>query len=158
MASFDGELVALLPRLRRMAHVLARDPTAADDLVQTAVERALARRGQFRPGRRLDAWVFAILRHAWIDQLRAERRRPTTALPDDLAGTSAAGPETLALRAAVAALPPEQRLAVALVLVEGYSYREAAQVAGAPEGTIASRVARGRAALLAQLGETGPGR
>lgn len=152
------EMVELLPRLRRLARALTRDRNDADDLVQATLERALARAGQFRPGLRLDSWMFQIMRNAWIDELRAGQRWSRVLAPEeqarDVADTSG-GPsvEAMAVRDALEELPPEQRLAVALVLVEGLSYREAADVADVPEGTITSRVARGRAALQARLGE-----
>jgi RNA polymerase sigma-70 factor, ECF subfamily len=156
LSSLQQELIALLPRLRRLARALTRDPTNADDLVQITLERALSRAGQFRTGHSLDRWVFGILRNAWLDDLRSRRRwaRVVDGEADGAeAADAASGPplEAIALRDAIARLPPDQRLAVALVLVEGYSYREAAEVANVPEGTLTSRVARGRAALLAEL-------
>lgn len=152
------EMVELLPRLRRLARALTRDRTDADDLVQATLERALARADQFRTGLRLDSWMFGIMRHAWIDELRAGQRWARVLAPEDQAHDVAdqtGGPslEAMAVRDALYELPPDQRLAVALVLVEGLSYREAAEAADVPEGTITSRVARGRAALQARLRE-----
>lgn len=148
-------MIELLPRLRRFARALARDPTDADDLVQLSLERALRRADQYRPELRLDSWMFGIMRHAWIDEVRAAQRRAKHMDEESLAAElSAPHPEpaeTLALLNALHALPEDQKVAIALVLVEGLSYREAAEVAGVPEGTLTSRVARGRAALLAQL-------
>src|SRR5687767_10885112 len=69
------QIVELLPRLRRLARVLARDHADADDLVQLTVERALARSGQWAPGTRLDSWMFRIMKNAWIDESRARSRR-----------------------------------------------------------------------------------
>lgn len=151
-------LTELLPRLRRLARALTGDASDADDLVQVALERALARAAQWRPDARLDAWVFGILRHAWLDELRARGRRQRVLAPEDAGAlVGEAGVErfveTLTLAAALARLPSEQREAVALVLIEGLSYAEAAGVLEVPVGTLTSRLARGRGALQRLLGE-----
>lgn len=153
----DG-LTELLPRLRRLARALAGHPADADDLVQVALERALARAGQWRPDARLDAWVFGILRNAWLDEVRARGRQQRVFAPEEagaLVGEASVErhAQALTVAAALAQLPEEQREAVALVLVEGLSYAEAADVLGVPVGTVTSRLARGRAALQRLLGE-----
>ncbi len=74
----DAELVDLLPRLRRMARALCRDEEEADELVQRAVERALANRHRFRPGTRLDSWMHRIMQNLWLDDCRRRRRRGPT--------------------------------------------------------------------------------
>lgn len=158
MAELRTELVELLPRLRRFARVLARDPHDADDLVQTAIERALAHAGQLRTDAPLAAWMFGILRHAWIDEQRTRGRRGRLfavgeSTEDVVDVTHGAAVDALAVQDAVARLPQEQRLAVALVLVEGLSYKEAAHVMEVPIGTLTSRLARAREALQAMLGE-----
>ena len=81
------QLTALLPRLRRFARTLTRNPHDADDVVQVALERALANLAQWRRDARLDSWMFRIVRNAWIDELRARQRRDR-AVDDahDLAG------------------------------------------------------------------------
>jgi len=151
------QLVALLPRLRRFARALARNVHDADDLVQLAVERALTRLDQWKPGTRLDSWMYGILRNAWIDETRSRRRRDKVLAPEALGehvadSASEAHIQRLSLEAALAQLPEEQRLAVALVLVEGLAYKEAAEVLEVPIGTVTSRLARGREALEALLG------
>ena len=151
------QLVALLPRLRRFARTLARNVHDADDLVQLAVERALTRLDQWRPGTRLDSWMYGILRNAWIDETRSRRRRDKVLAPEELGEhvadrASEAHIHRLSIEAAMERLPEEQRLAVALVLVEGLSYKEAAEVLEVPIGTVTSRLARGREALEAMLG------
>jgi RNA polymerase sigma-70 factor, ECF subfamily len=158
--SVDGlraELIALLPRLRRLARALARHAQDADDLVQTAIERALAHSSQLRAGAPVGAWLFGILRNAWIDEQRARTRRGRLLAPDqaveEVADAQSAPAEALAVQDAVARLPEEQRLAVALVLVEGLSYKEAAHIMEVPIGTLTSRLARAREALQAMLGE-----
>jgi RNA polymerase sigma-70 factor, ECF subfamily len=156
----SAELVALLPRLRRFARALTRNPHDADDLVQIALERALARADQLRPDAALAGWVFGILRNAWIDELRARARSERIFAPAET-GQNVGDPrqgaqaDLLSVQDAMARLPDEQRVAVALVLVEGLSYKEAAHVMEVPIGTLTSRLARGREALQAMLGESG---
>jgi RNA polymerase sigma-70 factor, ECF subfamily len=155
----SAELVTLLPRLRRFARTLTRNPHDADDLVQLALERALARAHQLRPDAALAGWVFGILRHAWIDELRARARSERVFAPEE-SGQHVGDPgptaqaEMLSVQEAMARLPEEQRIAVALVLVEGFSYKEAAHVMEVPIGTLTSRLARGREALQTMLGES----
>jgi RNA polymerase sigma-70 factor (ECF subfamily) len=150
----------LVPRLRRFARVITRNVADADDLVQVAVEKALTRAAQWRPGSRLDAWMFGIMKNAWVDEIRARRRRERVLAPEEAGATvgdaSASAREiALSVQAAVARLPEEQRIAVALVAVEGLSYKEAAETLGIPIGTLTSRLARGRAMLQALLGDNG---
>jgi RNA polymerase sigma-70 factor, ECF subfamily len=157
-AQFSQQLVAVLPRLRRFARGLAGTAAEADDLVQAACERALARSHQFQEGTRFDSWMFRIVQTIWIDQLRArDVRKEDGDVAEERLGTDAPvrGIEArLALaeiRNAVERLPPEQRMTLMLVTVEGLSYKEAAEVAGVPVGTIMSRLARARIALQQQL-------
>jgi RNA polymerase sigma-70 factor (ECF subfamily) len=158
---FEQRLVELLPRLRRLARALTSQAADADDLVQAALERAWKGRAQWRPGTSMEAWVFTVMKHAWIDETRARSRREKRAAPPE-AAEAVADPlapglelrlEADAVRRAVAALAEDQRLAVALVLVDGLSYAEAAQVMEVPMGTLTSRLGRARAALIAQLSE-----
>ena len=157
-ANFGEQVGMLLPRLRRFARALTRHPQDADDLVQLAVERALTRRQQWRPESSLTNWMLAIVRNAWIDETRSRRRRDAVMAPEDAAaevgdtGTDR-DIELWSIQSALERLPEEQRLAVALVLVEGLSYREAAQVMDVPIGTLTSRLARGRQALQTMLAD-----
>ena len=153
--AFEQEIVDLLPRLRRLARALTRDVTAADDLVQIAIERALSRRDQWRPGTRLDSWVMRIMKNAWIDETRS-RGRWRKVLDSEEAGVNVSDgsgqtDEQLAIAQAMAGLPDEQRIAVALVLIDGLSYADAAEVLEIPPGTLNSRVVRGRRALMEAL-------
>ena len=155
-----AQLAELLPRLRRFARVITRNVADADDLVQVAVEKALARTAQWRPGSRLDNWMFGIMKNAWIDEIRSRRRRERVHAPEEAGATvgdaSAASRDiALSVQAAMARLPEEQRMAIALVLVEGLSYKDAAESLGIPMGTLTSRLARGREALQALLGQDG---
>lgn len=151
-------LIPLLPRLRRLARALAGQVADADDLVQIVLERALARAAQWRPDAALDKWVFAIARNAWRDELRARGRTQHLFAPEE-AGEMAADrdgaqpAQQLELAMALAALPPDHREVVALVLVEGLSYSEAADLLEVPVGTVTSRLARARATLQAHLGK-----
>ena len=162
-ARFGDQLIAVLPRLRRFARGLAGSAAEADDLVQAACERALARQHQFQEGTRFDSWMFRIVQTIWIDQLRArDVRKEDGDVAEELLGSDAPvrGLEArLALaevRLAVERLPADQRATLMLVTVEGLSYKEAASVAGVPVGTIMSRLARARMALQQQL-EAGAG-
>src|SRR5580692_3840979 len=150
------ELVALLPRLRRFARNLTRNPHDADDVVQMALERALAKLDQWRSDARLDGWMFKIVRNVWIDELRSRGRRGKIFVGAEAGENVGEAPieratEVMAVQSAMASLPEEQRSAVSLVLVEGLPYKEAAEVLGIPIGTLTSRLARGREALQAML-------
>jgi len=156
--SIREQLVGLLPRLRRFARTLTRNPHDADDLVQLALERALARLDQWKPGSKLESWMFGIIKNAWIDEVRARGRHSRLFAPEEEAehvgvATTEAQIQLLSMQSAMERLPDEQRLAVSLVLVEGLSYQEAADVMEVPIGTLTSRLARGRAALEAILME-----
>ena len=158
--TFETELVALLPRLRRFAHGLCRDAAEADDLTQMCVERALRSRNQWQPGTRLDSWAYRILRNLWIDTARSRsRKRKFEASPEEaeFVGQDPRGQieTSLELQRAMVAmqrLPDEQREIVALILIEGFGYREVSEMLDLPIGTVSSRLVRGRTALLEMLG------
>ena len=156
---FLAGLTALLPRMRRFASGLARDPADADDLCQAAIERALISRGQWQEGTRLDSWMYRIMRNMWIDEARSRTRRSKTFADEEAGlhvgamGAQEAHVELSNVDRAMQTLPDEQREAVLLVLVEGYKYAEAAAIVGCPIGTLTSRLLRGREALMVKLGE-----
>lgn len=161
--TFSEQLVASLPRLRRFARGLCGSASQADDLVQAACERALNRRHQFQEGTRFDSWMFRIVQTLWIDQIRSrEVRKEEAEVEEDRVGSDESvrrADARLALeevRRAASRLPPEQRTALMLVTVDGFSYKEAAEIAQVPVGTIMSRLARARVALTALL-EQGAG-
>jgi len=147
-------LEAYLPRLWRYALSLSGARDVADDLVQATCLRAIERADQFQPGTRLDRWLFAILRSIWFNESRSRRIRAGQGVLDAGEALSIDGAHEIetnisaaqVLRA-VGALPSAQREAVLLVYVEGYTYREAAELLGAPIGTVMSRLAAARAAL-----------
>ena len=155
---FADQLIAVLPRLRRFARGLSRSVTDADDLVQAACERALARRHQFQEGTRFDSWMFRIVQTIWIDQVRArDVRKENGDVAEEHLGSDEPVRRVEArlaldeVRRAVHRLSPDQRTALLLVTVEGLSYKEAAEVMQVPVGTIMSRLARARLALQLQL-------
>lgn len=154
-------MLDLLPRLRRFAIGLAGSPSDGDDLCQMTIERALTRRDQWQEGTRLDSWMYRIMRNIFIDEGRATTRRRETFV-DEEAGLSVgsdggqeAQVELTMVDRAMQSLPEDQREAVLLVMVEGYAYKEAAEIVGCPVGTLNSRLVRGRDALL-QILENAP--
>lgn len=160
---FGDQLIAVLPRLRRFARGLSGSAIEADDLVQAACERALARRHQFQEGTRFDSWMFRIVQTIWIDQIRARQvRKEDGDVAEERLGSDEPVRRVEArlalaeVRGAVERLPPDQRAVLMLVTVEGLSYKEAAEVVQVPVGTIMSRLARARIALHLQL-EAGDG-
>ena len=157
---FRQELLSTLPRLRRFALGLTADPAEADDLVQSASERALLRHAQWQEGSRMDRWMFRIMQNLWIDRLRA--RPPLADLDDEALAAlpDASWSEGLEDRlhlhqvlAAIQQLPAPMRAVMMLVCVEDLSYREAAEVLELPIGTVMSRLSRARTALHRLLGE-----
>jgi RNA polymerase sigma-70 factor (ECF subfamily) len=151
-APFQAQLVALLPRLRRFCHGLTGNRDLGDDLLQIAVERALARFEQWEAGSSLENCVMKIARNANIDRLRAEKVRGTAIEIDealDLPGEDQLAmlefrSELEAARAALAAMPSHLREVMATVVIDGRSYREAAELLEVPIGTVMSRVSRAR--------------
>ena len=160
---FDSELAAVWPRLRRFAHALARDPADADDLAQMTAEKAFKSFDQFHAGTRFDSWIFRICRTVWIDTLRSRNRRAVhEASPEaaeyvghDPTSSTEAAIDLGKAMAAMQRLPEEQREVVALILIDGFGYRETAEILDQPIGTVSSRLVRGRQALLTMLGEGG---
>jgi RNA polymerase sigma-70 factor (ECF subfamily) len=152
-----GNLAVLVPRLRRFAWALCRNRDEGDDLVQTACMKALDRAEQFEPGTRLDSWMFRIVQTTFLDLCRKRARRGSEAPAETLDTISDDGREARRfddrlvlgrIREAIAALPEEQRLVIGLVAIEGYTYKEAAEMLDIPVGTVMSRLARARARLL----------
>jgi len=162
--SARAEMLAVLPRLRRFARALTRNATDADDLVQDTIERALKNLHRWTPGTRMDSWMYKIAQNLWLDTLRSRRVRSRDTNEDagnlSIDGVRAADSSLLLSRTreALTELPTEQRVVVALVLIEGLSYREAAAILDVPLGTVTSRLARARDALAVRvLGEDAMG-
>jgi len=162
LSSFEDQLASLLPRLRRFAHGLSRDPADADDLTQGTIERALRSKAQWEAGTRLDSWCYRIMRNLWIDTARSRSRKAAQEAPEEEGLVVGEDPRdaieaTVDLKRVMAAmtrLPDEQREVVALILIEGFGYREVSEMLGLPIGTVSSRLVRGRTALLAMVGES----
>jgi RNA polymerase sigma-70 factor (ECF subfamily) len=162
---FDRDLAQLLPRLRRFAHALSRNSADADDLAQSTIERALRSRDQWQKGTRLDSWLYRIMRNLWIDTARARTRKERHEAPAEEGDSIGEDPRdaihaSIELKRAMSAmerLPDEQREVVALILVEGFGYREVSEMLDLPIGTVSSRLVRGRTALLAMLGGSADG-
>jgi RNA polymerase sigma-70 factor (ECF subfamily) len=156
--TIHADIAALLPRLRRFARTVTYHREDADDLVQIAVERALNRSAQWEAGTRLDSWLFRIMKNAWIDEVRARMRRDTVFAPEEAGehigdGYAEAHQQRMAIQKAVSLLSDEHRIVVALVLVDGLPYKEAAEVLDIPMGTLTSRLARARAVLQELLSD-----
>lgn len=151
----NAELVALLPRLRRFAVALTGSREDGDDLVQEAVTRALSRIDRWQPGTHLDRWLLRIARNLWFDRLRSARSHgPLLSLTgmEQLASEDGEKKvqDALMLKEAIHAmsrLPDEQREVLALVVIDGRPYREAAAILDVPVGTVMSRLARARKAV-----------
>nr|WP_167480734.1 sigma-70 family RNA polymerase sigma factor [Mesorhizobium waimense] len=151
MPRFD--IVGQLGSLRRYANSLTRDSADAEDLVHDALVRAYERRGTFRAGGNLRAWLLSIVHNAFIDRLRS-RRSEAARLEQagHLADSSTQAPQEHSvrlaqIREAFFELPDEQRSALHLVAIEGLTYEQAAKASGVPLGTLMSRIGRARAAL-----------
>jgi RNA polymerase sigma-70 factor (ECF subfamily) len=159
-ASFESELAEMLPRLRRFAHALSKNRSDADDLTQATLERALRSRSQWSPGTRLDSWLYRIMRNLWIDTVRSRARKAKFEAPAEEAENLGEDPrqsieaslELQRVMAAMERLPDDQREVVALILIEGFGYRETAEMLELPIGTVSSRLVRGRTALIEMVG------
>ncbi len=149
-----------IPRLRRYARALTRDPSAADDLVQDCLARALAKAHLWQEGTDLRAWLFTILHNQYVNTVRRSVREGTVVEVSDTEPSlvvPAVQTKRLELRdleRALAKLPAEQRQVLLLVGMEGLRYEEVAEILGVPVGTVRSRLSRGRDALRALMGET----
>ncbi len=148
-------IIAFLPRLRRFCMALTGSNDQCDDLLQETVERALARIEQWQAGTSLESWMFRIAQNLHIDRIRAQGRRGKMVDVEELADLSGDDGRTITearsefahVQTAMAALPEEQRILLALVAIDGRSYQEAAEITGMPIGTVMSRISRARHAL-----------
>jgi RNA polymerase sigma-70 factor (ECF subfamily) len=151
--SLRAQIEALIPRLRRYARAMARDPVAADDLVQDCLVRALGKLHQWEKGTDLRAWLFTILHNQHVSLARqAARQRDSSELQKYKTGLALSPNQTVRLELrdlerAIAKLPDEQRSVILLVGLEGMGYDEAASIVNLPVGTVRSRVSRGRETL-----------
>ncbi|MDR2895399.1 MAG: sigma-70 family RNA polymerase sigma factor [Propionibacteriaceae bacterium] len=168
IAIFD-QAVSFLPQLYGAALKLTRNPVDAEDLVQEAYAKAYSSIGQFKPGTNLKAWLYRIMTNAFISNYRKAQRSPATGSVDlddyqlmvaqsrlDNAGLSAEA-EAMAhltdarVLDAMKSLRQEYRYTIYLADVEGFSYKEIAEILGVPLGTVMSRLSRARAQLRQAL-------
>jgi RNA polymerase sigma-70 factor, ECF subfamily len=152
-------LVEYLPRLRRFAYALTGNSDLGDDLVQETCARALSRAELWRPGTKLDSWLFRIAQNLWLDRVRSIKTRGETTDIDSVPDLVECDGRDITenrltlneVQSRLMRLAPEQRLVVGLVCVEGLSYKEAADVLDVPIGTVMSRLARARRHLYESL-------
>ena len=152
VATFRQMVEATIPALRRYARALTRDADIADDLVQDTLVRALRSEHLFQ-GEEVRSWLYTILTNLNRNRLRSLSRRPSLfPIEDhdapDLSGSDGGGRD---IERALALLVEDQRHALLLVVLEGLSYREVAEVQGVPIGTVMSRLARARAQIKTYL-------
>jgi RNA polymerase sigma-70 factor (ECF subfamily) len=152
VSGFRQGIETSIPALRRYARALTRDAEIADDLVQDTLVRALRSEHLFHGGD-IRSWLYTILTNLNRNRLRSLARRPAIAPIDDNDAPDAAGPEAGGrdIERALAELVEDQRSALLLVVLEGLSYREVAEVQGVPIGTVMSRLARARAQVKSYL-------
>ncbi|MDA8093286.1 MAG: RNA polymerase sigma factor [Betaproteobacteria bacterium] len=156
-----NEMLGLLPRLQRFCRALTGSAADGDDLTQDTIERALKNLHTWEPGTRMDSWMFRIAKNRFIDERRAAKRTSLIAIdaPGDAAQVTIDGERAMeahmrlnSLAGALRKLPLDQREVVALVLIDGVSYREAANILQIPIGTLTSRISRARATLAEAIG------
>ena len=162
MSDHDALIAQQIPRLRRYARALTGDRSAADDLVQDTLERALSRFHLWRRGSDLRAWLFTIMHNLYVNQARSRARRQQESLESETAAEMLRGrdPDWLELRdlaSALAHVPDEQRAVLLLVGLEQFTYDEAARILEVPIGTVMSRLSRARERLRALLGSESGG-
>lgn len=168
---FEATALPHLDALYNIALGLCRDASEAEDLVQETIVRAYRFFHRYERGTNCKAWLFKILRNAFINGYRSSRRRPEAISFDLIEGRSEAllredaltatrNPEELAanarlgreVRDALNRLPPDFRMVVVLAFVEGYTYKEIATIMSCPIGTVMSRLFRARQTLREALG------
>jgi RNA polymerase sigma-70 factor (ECF subfamily) len=161
LSKFGVDLEVHIASLRRYARALMRNSADAEDLVQVALTRAVARADSFQAGTNLRAWLFTILHNVHVNQVRSKAARPQEVDVDDVESKLVSPPrqeERVELREmmrAVDELPEEQRKVLLLVALEGLKYDEVADMLGVPIGTVMSRLSRAREAVRAKLANEG---
>ena len=160
MDEFGSLIEQEIPRLRRYARALTRDASAADDLVQDCLARALDKVDLYKPGTNLRAWLFTILHNQHVNLVRRGMREGVSIPVDEAAASLTTAPvqtKSLQLRdleRALVRLPEEQRTVILLIGLEGLRYEQVAEILDVPVGTVRSRLSRGREALRVLMGMT----
>lgn len=153
-SSFEGRLLALLPDLRRYSRSLTRTDADGEDLLHDSVERVLSARATWS-GTNFRAWAMTILTNLYRNGTRRERKFPSVGLDEaaDVPATAVVGDplERARLHRALDRLSPDFRATLMLVVVEGHSYAEVAEITHAPIGTVMSRLSRARAEIVRHL-------
>ena len=151
MREFRQRIEAAIPALRRYARALTRDTETADDIVQDTLVRALRSEHLFHDGD-VRAWLYTILTNLNRNRLRSLSRRPTlTPIKENDAAIAGSDAGSRDIARALDDLAEDQRAALLLVVLEGLTYREVAEVQGVPIGTVMSRLARARIQIKAFL-------
>ncbi|AYD01432.1 RNA polymerase sigma factor [Neorhizobium sp. NCHU2750] len=154
--AFETRILALLPQLRRYARSLTRSDTESEDLLQDCVEKALSSRSQWR-GTNFRAWAYRIMTNLHLNARRNRARHPSVTLDeteiDHLSGSTGDPLEQGRLARSLASLAPDARVVLMLVVVEGHSYQDVADMLDIPIGTVMSRLSRARAALRENMRE-----
>jgi RNA polymerase sigma-70 factor, ECF subfamily len=153
MAVFNQLIEQQIPRLRRYARALTRNPERADDLVQDTLVRALAKQHFWQPGTNISAWLFTLMHNQNVNTVRRAIREGVSVDMEELSSSLIATTDPTAsrklfeLERAIGQVPLEQRRVILLVGLEGMSYAETAAILDIPVGTVRSRLSRGRDSL-----------